>query len=238
MSFKNTLLNFILYLKNPKVPHSKKTGLPIKSFISLFIFSLCVDYLLDLISTNSWVINKLQITNIQSHNQELYSNGFWHGFILLVITAPIIEEILQRSYLKSFVWNYTLVPINSGLILIFLFQIRGIYLLILFPILLVMSNIIYSRITNYRRAKIVHQKSYINNYSWYFYLSALSFGVMHIGNYESAYFIPFLHILLVLPQIFGGLMLGYIRIFMGLRWSIYFHALHNLFFLILLFINH
>ena len=81
-------------------------------------------------------------------------------------------------------------------------------------------------------------RSYINKYNLYFYLSAISFGAAHIAIYEFSHFIPLLPIFLVLPQIFGGLMLGYIRVFMGLRWSILFHALNNLFFLILLFINH
>ena len=97
---------------------------------------------------------------------------------------------------------------------------------------------VYTRVLNYKKEKFHFLRSYINKYNLYFYLSVISFGAAHIGNYESAHFIPLLPILLVLPQIFGGLMLGYIRVFMGLRWSILFHALNNLFFLILLFINH
>ena len=67
---------------------------------------------------------------------------------------------------------------------------------------------------------------------------SIAFGAVHILNFKTENFIPLLSIFLVLPQIFGALVLGYIRIFMGLRWSILFHALHNLYFLILLFINH
>lgn len=238
MSIKNTLLNFIFYLKNPKVPQSKQYVITVKSFLILFIFSTCVNFILDIISLNFWLINKLQITNIESHLKEIYSKGFWVGFVLIVIAPPIFEELSQRFYLKSFIWNNTFIPINIGLILICIFQIQGYYLLILCPIILILSNVVYSKVINYKKAKYKFLRFYINNYKYYFYLSAISFGAAHIGNYESAHFIPILPIFLVLPQIFGGLMLGYIRVFMGLRWSILFHALHNLFFLILLFINH
>lgn len=238
MSIKNTLLNLFLYLRNPKVPQSKKSIITIKSFFILFIFSMCVDYCLDLMCTNDWMINKLQITNIKSHTQKIYADGFWISFILMVISAPLIEELSQRSYLKSFIWNNIFVPINIGLILIFTFQIRGYYLLIFCPIILVVSNMVYTRVLNYKKEKFHFLRSYINNYNLYFYLSAITFGTAHIRSYELAHFIPLLPILLVIPQIFGGLILGYIRVFMGLRWSILFHALHNLFILILLFVDH
>ena len=238
MTIKNTLLNIFLYLRNPKVPQSKKFVITIKSFFILFIFSMCIDYFLDLISTNYWLINKLQVTNTVSHKEKIYADGFWISLILMVISAPLIEELLQRSYLKSFIWNNVFVPINIGLILIFTFHIRGYYLLVFCPIILVISNMVYTRVLNYKKEKFHFLRSYINKYNLYFYLSAISFGAAHIGNYESAHFIPLLPIFLVLSQIFGGFLLGYIRVFMGLRWSILFHALHNLFILILLFINH
>ena len=238
MTIKNTLLTFFLYLKNPKIPQSKKVVITVQSFFILFLFSMCVDYFLDLISSNCWLINKLQIINIVSHNEEIYSKGFWVSFILLVISAPLVEELLQHSYLKSFIWNNVFVPINIGLILIFTFHIRGYYLLAFCPIILVISNMVYTRVLNYKKEKFHFLRSYINKYNLYFYLSAISFGAAHIANYEFSHFIPLLPIFLVLPQIFAGLLLGYIRVFMGLRWSILFHALHNLFFLIFLFINH
>lgn len=156
----------------------------------------------------------------------------------IVIIAPILEELIQRSYLTSFKWNNIFVPINIGLILIFLFQVRGYLLIILCLIVLVSCNIIYSKLLQNKKIKTKLLKFYSKNFKFYFYLSGISFGMVHIGNYEMEHYIPLLSIILVLPQIFGGLMLGYIRIVMGLRWSICFHALHNLVFLIFLFINH
>ena len=238
MTIKNTLLNFFFYLRNPKVPQSEKSIITIKSFFILFIFSMITDYLLNLISSNSWLINNLKINNIETHVKEIYSKGFWYCFIVIVLVGPLIEELLLRSYIKSFIWNYCLVPINIGIIIIGIFQIRGYSLLVICPGILILNNLIFTKISNFKRPKLKYLKFYIKKYHFYFYLSAITFGTLHINNYQIEHLNPFLTIFLVLPQISAGLFLGYIRIFMGLQWSISFHALHNLFFLILLFINH
>lgn len=232
-----TFVTFFDFLNNPATPHGKKYLNNIKAFFILFFFSMCADYLLDLLSTNNWMINKFKITNIESHAQQIYTDGFWLSLVSLVILAPVVEELLQRSYLTSFVWNNVMVPINIGVIMIFVFQIKGFYLLIFCFLLLISMFIINDKVSN-KKSKIKYLKLYSKNYKFYFYLSAISFGAVHIANYRAENFIPILSIFLVLPQIFAGLMLGYIRVSMGLRWSICFHALHNLFFLTFLFINH
>ena len=61
-----------------------------------------------------------------------------------------------------------------------------------------------------------------------FYLFALVFGFYHITNFEMSPMIIYLSPLLVAPQIIIGLILGYIRVRLGLEWSILMHALYNL----------
>lgn len=238
MAEKNIFSLFFCFLRNPATPHRKGNSKKLKNFIFLFLFSMVVDFFLDLLCMNQWIINEFNVTNIDSHIEEIYSNGFWFSLLTIGMVAPIFEELLQRSYLTSFIWNNTLVPINIGLIFIFLFQIAGYFLISLSIIVLLISNLTYSKLLNNKRTKGRLLKFYSKNFKFYFYLSAMSFGTIHIANYKMEHFVPLLSIFLVLPQIFGGLMLGYIRVVMGLGWSICFHALHNLFFLILLFINH
>lgn len=59
-----------------------------------------------------------------------------------------------------------------------------------------------------------------------YYLSAVLFASVHLSNFESG-FPLWLSPLLVLPQFFAGLVLGYTRVRLGLFWSITLHALHN-----------
>lgn len=66
-----------------------------------------------------------------------------------------------------------------------------------------------------------------NYFQWLYYLSATLFGFVHIFNYQfndSHYiFIPFI----TMSQIFGGLMLGYIRIIYGFWYGVLLHSLFN-----------
>ncbi|MFD0799486.1 CPBP family intramembrane glutamic endopeptidase [Maribacter chungangensis] len=66
------------------------------------------------------------------------------------------------------------------------------------------------------------------HFKYAYYVSILLFGVIHISNYstiEGQYWaIP----ILVSPQLSAGVFLGYIRIKLGLFWSILLHAAHNL----------
>ena len=61
-----------------------------------------------------------------------------------------------------------------------------------------------------------------------FYLLTLAFGFYHITNFEITSTILYLSPLLVAPQIIIGLMLGYIRVRIGLGWAILLHACYNL----------
>jgi len=60
-----------------------------------------------------------------------------------------------------------------------------------------------------------------------FYFSAVFFGLVHISNYTNIERFWWLTPLLVLPQLFGGIELGYVRTQYGLIWAIFNHALNN-----------
>ncbi|WP_409012632.1 type II CAAX prenyl endopeptidase Rce1 family protein [Dyadobacter sp. 3J3] len=64
-------------------------------------------------------------------------------------------------------------------------------------------------------------------FKWLYYISALLFGFIHIFNYQfndtHYLFIPFI----TTGQLFGGLMLGYIRIIYGFWYDVLLHALFN-----------
>ena len=61
-----------------------------------------------------------------------------------------------------------------------------------------------------------------------FYLLTLAFAFYHITNFDVTPMILYLSPLLVAPQLFIGLLLGYIRVRLGLEWAILLHALYNL----------
>ena len=60
-----------------------------------------------------------------------------------------------------------------------------------------------------------------------FYGFALLFGYVHISNFEISTNVLLFSPILVAPQIYLGLVLGYIRVRFGLLWSILMHAVYN-----------
>ena len=60
-----------------------------------------------------------------------------------------------------------------------------------------------------------------------FYCSFILFGAVHITNFTSYKDFLWLAPLLVLPQTVAGIFLGFIRVKLGLGWSMLLHACHN-----------
>lgn len=67
------------------------------------------------------------------------------------------------------------------------------------------------------------------NFKIAFYVFAISFGFIHITNYEITKSILLFSPLLIAPQIFAGFYFGFIRVKFGLMWSIALHATYNAF---------
>lgn len=64
-------------------------------------------------------------------------------------------------------------------------------------------------------------------FKYIFYGFALLFGYIHILNYETTFNVLILSPILVAPQICLGLILGYLRVKLGLIYSILLHMLYN-----------
>lgn len=64
-------------------------------------------------------------------------------------------------------------------------------------------------------------------FKYFFYLSIVLFGLIHIFNFEGNTHLYYMAPLLIAPQLMAGVILGYIRIKLGLKWSILLHATYN-----------
>jgi membrane protease YdiL (CAAX protease family) len=60
-----------------------------------------------------------------------------------------------------------------------------------------------------------------------FYTSAVAFALVHVSNFPNFSQVWFLAPLLISPQFFLGLFLGYIRVRFGLLWAMIFHSAYN-----------
>ena len=77
----------------------------------------------------------------------------------------------------------------------------------------------------FRAPLTLFKKPILFKYAFYFF--ALTFGFMHISNFELTSNVVLLSPLLVLPQIILGGYFGYIRVHFGLQWSLLLHGCYN-----------
>lgn len=70
-----------------------------------------------------------------------------------------------------------------------------------------------------------------NKFGFVFYFSAIVFALIHITNYNSNSTIIYLIPILVLPQFFIGLFIGYLRVRYNFMLGYLFHAIHNAIFI-------
>lgn len=179
-----------------------------------------------------------QLTNglhlMEGFKLERFFNDYpvWIVFIYVALAGPMLEELLFRLPLKL---NEKYMQINvaltvTGLIYILVFTIK----VYIFQISMVVVEIILLSI--YFSSKKLFNKYIINiwnkKFTWVFYISAGTFGMLHISNYSPKFIIFLLMPILVLPQFIVGLFCGYIRIRLGFMWGYFMHAAHNFVFII------
>lgn len=152
--------------------------------------------------------------------------SFWIIFLLAVIIAPVTEEIIFRYYIthSTTAVFFLLWALVFGIAMLMFNQILEEWVaipLILIPIALMVTVLNSKKLQD--RIKAVYNQGF----PYVFYLSAVIFAYVHIFNFEDVfpwYYAP----ILVFPQFFLGLYLGYIRTRNGLPHAILLHATNNL----------
>ena len=144
-------------------------------------------------------------------------------FFTVTIFAPIVEELIFRYQLK----NYYVAILCYALLAIGLFYkvFIGLTLFISVVVVLITGTIVIVSFgtNNFKKHAVISK--------WFpahFYLTAICFGLVHISNYNDPFAYGFPIILLVLPQMFIGFILGYVRMRFGLSKSMMMHAAYNL----------
>jgi hypothetical protein len=203
------------YIKSPKYICQLSFG--ITQFVQIFVvISICC---FGLSVFNGSIIKALELGR-KCINYDLSRLVFY-----TVIIIPFIEEILFRLLLKPR-WENVLF-FNSFLVVLGVYALWGEKFLIGSILICLGCIMIIIFISNKRILRKIQIK-HIKNFRYVFYSSVLVFGFLHLSNFEFNFWIVLFSPILVLPQIIGGLALGYIRMHFGIMCSILFHALNNL----------
>ena len=150
------------------------------------------------------------------------------GFALVFISSAII------SFIELNIFELDSNPIES------IFDNKGVIQILLLASLFIpfIEELIFRFPLKYERNLLFHFADYLTknkalpfwnkNFKFFFYLSAVLFGLMHLTNYSNTNTLFYvLAPLIILPQFIGGISLGYIRLRLGFFWGVLQHGLYN-----------
>lgn len=145
------------------------------------------------------------------------------GFLLAAIAAPIIEELTFRMGLRFSKWNFVVMLAGLSLISIrVLMQLSLITGLLISLAISALSWIVLQNELLASLADLWRKRSLL-----IFYFLLLSFAAFHLSNYNFGDSFKPEYMLLVIPQLFSGVILSYARLKAGIISSSVLHIAGN-----------
>lgn len=166
----------------------------------------------------------------QSFIMEMLTENPLRALVMIVIVAPVIEEIMFRSLLKPshielvlfiviwpvfFLLRFVPLNVHWGLKLAF----TGVFL----------STVVYIAQQLIPRERTQSIRNWLSRYqSLIWIITSLIFGFVHVTNYVDHFTINLALFLLILPRILAGFMIGWVKINNEhLPWAMALHAMNN-----------
>jgi len=215
------------YLRRPYFPAGKdRVGeAQLKHLIQLLFFSLAMMIVLSgfvgAIITN--VAGELPENANAAAGQESPAVLLFYGVIL----APIVEEVIFRSWLGGRRACVLGLPILISLFAVAAAVIADVSPMVTFAIAAGLSVLVLALARQLNALPPAAQKdARWRLFPIAFYGSTVLFALLHLSNYQDGLSSPIM-LLAVLPQALVGLILGYVRMRFGLVQAIIFHALYN-----------
>ena len=218
--------DFIKYIKHP-IPIENAEQFTLKVFLKTI--GLC--YFLFFILSAFLVVFKY--LNLLPNYPKPEVNSIFI-FLIITVLGPLFEEILCRLNLKISKVNiaaFVSVLITFIIKLLFVREIKFQFYLYFGTLLFFVLIYYFLNLNNFPLQKI--EKYWKSNFKYIFHLSAITFGILHLNNFEAIYWwmiviSPFL----MSPYIALGYVLGYIRMKYGFTYGWLIHSTINFIFVI------
>jgi len=213
------LTDFVTFLRNPRPIQA--TGLNAEGAISRWLVLSVLQIVVLGLVVMPLIMTWQKTFSLPSPNafDGLSPLALWGGAVLL---APVLEELFFRGWMSGR-------PVALWLTLI---VIMGLALFAAFGRsvpwaagVVVLATVIAAGVAWFRtRRRTQVPEAFTRAFPVLFYLVTALFALMHVFNYPqiSAVVLP-----MVLPQFWSGLMLGYIRVRLGLLAAILAHVASN-----------
>lgn len=228
MKINISLYEFVIFLKNPNLKNKKyfffkKLSLFFIVAIAMFFSVFVTNFLIKMIVYFIDFDEGKKIFNYQINKWNKYS--VLENIAYILFLGPLIEELISRLYLDLKKINLQITMIS---ILLLILKFNDFNLDLTSFLYLIVIGVLFSILSLIKQKKI--NNFGLKYYGYIFYLSSISFSLLHISNFTSVLNHNFLWLLplLILPQLIMGVFFGYIRIKLGFFWGFLLHICMNL----------
>ena len=228
-SFRQEFAEFFRYIRRPVLAPRKpcrgggngwwKDWVPSTSFGRMLQWAACL-----------WIINifvfapiALTVANKTGAAHRIDINNI--PFLMAALWAPVVEELLFRYCLRRPQLSLWLIPVMTSVVIMGP-VLQSIVLLLLVLMLIVMLDV-WQLTTNEHALKWCWRVHYQKFFPLVFHGSVLVFAGLHLWNFRLNEMNWWLMPLLVLPQWFTGMVLGWMRVRDGIGTSIVMHMIFN-----------
>ncbi|AHM61711.1 hypothetical protein D770_17295 [Flammeovirgaceae bacterium 311] len=224
--FTDTFKDLVQFLKRPGLPDEEDVAAaPLQIFLHLLGLSLLLSFgVLILLGA----LRDAGLVPELPHAMEdiMKEFSFLIVFLLAAVLMPALEELTFRLWL---IYNPIYFHVSLWLIAFFLSTALTQAGLPLFgyAVFGIAALITILLLTFKDAAQQLLVNLYTNYYGWLFYGAAIIFALVHLINFQLNARILLMAPLLVLPQLLLGLILGYLRVRLGLIWAIALHGVYN-----------
>jgi hypothetical protein len=228
MKTENTLLlkNILTFLKNPSTTKLLTLNkLTPRLILTLISWSYAITFSLGFIIVT--LVNALHYSSEHAVQNLIENNSLLSVLFLGAILAPITEELAFRLALIP---KPLFIAISTALTARFLVKSSLIltaipdtlFLTLILPLIILV--ITYSTV---KKPTIWPSilNIYRDHYRIIFYALTILFGIIHIFNFSQIN--PAYTLILTLPQVIVGLLLGYIRVQYAVKYSMILHGIYN-----------
>lgn len=200
-------MRIIDFLKNPVQLRDNPFALTKKELVK-GIIRWYVYILLGMVLAVVFFVGPLKLLDLMPERKMMQSSGRYIFF--LILAGPIIEEVICRLSMRYSRINLTL-SILFILIFIGRLYIGWIKAVVVAVFFLIIVFLLFRKETT--RIDQALEKFWANHFNLVFYICTLSFGLMHITNFQNVGLQEYLlSSLITAPQIVLGFILGYVRI--------------------------
>ncbi|MGB3774749.1 MAG: CPBP family intramembrane glutamic endopeptidase [Leeuwenhoekiella sp.] len=166
----------------------------------------------------------------QTFIKEMLNESPFRAFMMIVLVAPIIEEMMFRTLIN---------PSHTEIVLFLIiwpvfFLLRFIPMNVHWGLKIGFTAIFIFSVT-YICQQLIPKEATAGLRSWllknnliFWILTSFIFGFVHVNNYVEHFTLNLALFLLILPRILAGLMLGWVKIKnQNLYWAMALHAMNN-----------